>query len=172
MGYKIDRECSMRVLPDKLVRRVGEEVSKTDPVRANREIRKIGLNQPDLLGFVMEATENLSMEGGDLAIYLFYLVWEVFHRGGARFKRIPKSSIKFRFGRNQHLLEKLEMRDHLRNRLNIFPVLSQPYLIKYIGGLIMQGEEDSRAISEDEKGFVFVLIKSLIEALDHAARKA
>ena len=45
-------------------------------------------------------------------------------------------------------------------------VSRQPYVMKYVVDALMEEQEDSAALSEEDKGFLFLLLKTVVEVLD------
>lgn len=159
----------MKPIPEELIEKISEKISGILPHEANEEIQKVGELQPDLVAFIMDSTEGLNPEAQELAIYLFFVVYRIFEATGAKIRRVSDREIDEIFEKNETLFENGNTLDQLSDTLKIFPVLVQPYLIKYLSESLPEEEEETAVVSEEEKGVIFLNLKTVIEVLDQAA---
>jgi len=86
----------MELIPEGLVEETWQEFADFSPVRAQKETIKVSKNQPNLLTFMIEFTQDLDLEVRELAIYMFYVVCRMFQKAQQRKlkeSRLRKSSI-------------------------------------------------------------------------------
>ncbi len=161
----------MKPIPEELVEKISKKISSIKPLEANEEIQKVGQLQPDLVAFVMDSTEGLNPEAQELAIYLFFVVYRIFQASGAKIRKVSYGEIDEFFEQNETLFEDAEsadpLADSLSDPLKIFPVLIQPYLMRYLSEALP--EEEASGVNEEEKGVIFLVLKTVIEVLDQAA---
>jgi hypothetical protein len=159
----------MKPISEELVEKISKKISSIKPLEVNEEIQKVGQLQPDLVAFVMDSTEGLNPEAQELAIYLFFVVYRIFQASGAKIRKVSYAEIDTIFEKNETLFENEESPDPLSDPLKIFPVLIQPYLIRYLSEALPEEEGPTTAVNEEEKGAIFLILKTVIEVLDKAA---
>lgn len=157
----------MKPIPEELVEKFSKKISSIKPIEANEAIQKVGQLQPDLVAFVMDSTEGLNPEAQELAIYLFFVVYRIFQASGEKIRKVSYGEIDEFFEQNETLFEDAESADPLSDPLKIFPVLIQPYLMRYLSEALP--EEEASGVNEEEKGVIFLVLKTVIEVLDQAA---
>ena len=97
----------MELIPEEIVEKTWQEVAAFSPIRANKEMVKIGNNQPELLAFVTELTEEMGQEVKELGIYMFFVVYRMFQKAQWKIKRISSEEIIKCHEHNETLLERL-----------------------------------------------------------------
>ena len=70
----------MEPISQELVERTWEEFAAFPLEQAQNETAIISKNQPNLLAFMMEFTQELSQEVKELAIYMFYVLYRMFQK--------------------------------------------------------------------------------------------
>ena len=98
----------MEPIPEEIVERTWQEVAGFSPVRANREMMEIGTNQPELLAFVTELTDEMDKEVRELGIYMFFVVYRIFQKAHGKIKGISCEEIIECYEHNDGLMERLE----------------------------------------------------------------
>ena len=157
----------MEPISEELVEKTWQEVAGLSPVRAKKEMLRVGQCQPDLLAFLMESTEELDPEARELAIYMFFVVYRMFQAARKKIKKIPSKEIIKCHEENESLMESLEgSHERFLDRAARVQVSRQPYVMKYVVDALMEEDEDSAALSEEDKGFLFLLLKTVVEVLD------
>jgi len=58
----------MELIPEEILEKTWQEAAGFSPIRAKQEMMKIGNNQPELLAFVKELTEEMGQEVKELGI--------------------------------------------------------------------------------------------------------
>lgn len=158
----------MELISEKVVEKTWKEAANISPQHANKEILKVGQSQPELLAFLMESTDDLSSEAQELTIYLFFVIYRMFHTSGTRIRRVTSREITECHDKNQNLLKDLESQDAFFDKVTTFQVLSQPYVMKYVSEALLEEEEDFSGLSEEENRLLFLLMKTVVDALDKA----
>ena len=156
----------MELISEKLVQKAWQEGGGLNPDQANTEMLKLSESQPDLLAFMVELTEELDPEARELGIYLFFVVYRMFQDSRRKIKKIPSKEIIKCYEDNENLLESLEgANERFLERSARGQVFRQPNVMKYVVDAIMD-EEDSVALTEYDKGLLFLLLKTVVEVLD------
>jgi hypothetical protein len=160
----------MEPLPEDLAEQTAEEVALFSPAHGKKEMRKLGKNQPDLLSFMMEFSQDLDQEVKELAFYMFFVVYRMFEKGyGKRIARVTADEIIKCYEDNENLIESLEVaHDRFFERIAAVQVSSQPFVIKYVVDTLFDApeEEDRVKLTEEDAGVLFLLLKTVIDALN------
>ena len=159
----------MKPIPEALVEKTWQEFAGFSPDRAKKEMMKVGNSQPDLLAFVMKSSEEMGQEVRELAIYIFVVVYRMFQKSGAKIKKISPEEINECYEHNENLMEKLEGADEkFLDRIANVQASRQPYVVRYVADALMEEDEgeDALVLTDLQKGFLFLLLKSVIDVLD------
>jgi hypothetical protein len=165
----------MELIPEEIVEKTWQEVAGFSPIRANKEMVKIGSNQPDLLAFMTELTKEMDQEVKELGIYIFFVVYRMFQKIQGKIKRIPSEEIIECHEHNENLMGRLEgAHEKFLDRAASIQMSKQPYVMKYVVDALMEEEEGEDAIelTDEDKGFLFLLLKTVIDVLDQKGVKS
>ena len=159
----------MKPIPEGIVEKTWQEVAGFTPDRAKKEMMKIGNSQPELLAFVMESSQEMGQEVRELAIYMFLVVYRMFQEAHWKIKKISSEEIIECYEHNESLMERLEgANEKFLDRIASIQTSRQPYVVKYVVDALMEGDEgeDTVELTEGQKGFLFLLLKTVIDVLD------
>jgi len=161
----------MEPIPNELVEETWQEVARFDPDLANKEMMKAGNSQPELLSFMVEFTQDLDQEVKELAIYMFFVVYRMFHKSSKKkIRKIPAEDIIECYEDNEDLMQSLEgAHEKFFERIARVQLARQPYVMKYVVDTLIEApeDEDPVALAEDDVGLLFLLLKTVVEALDN-----
>ena len=132
---------------------------------------KVGNTQPDLLAFVMESSKEMGQEVRELAIYMFVVVYRMFQESRGKIKKISSEEIVECYQNNEGLMERLEGTDErFLDRISALQTSAQPYIVKYVADALMEEDEgkDAVTLTNEQKGFLFLLLKTVIDVLDRS----
>jgi len=159
----------MEPVPEEIVEKTWQEVAGFSPDRAKKEMMKIGTRQQELLTFVMESAKEMGQEVRELAIYMFLVVYRMFQEAHGKIKKVSSEEIIEYYEHNEGLMERLEgAREKFLDRVASVQTSRQPYVVKYVVDALMEDDEreDAGALTEEQKGFLFLLLKTVIDVLD------
>ena len=159
----------MEPVPEEIVEKTWQEVAGFSPDRAKKEMMKIGNRQQELLTFVMESAKEMGQEVRELAIYMFLVVYRMFQEAHGKIKKVSSEEIIEYYEHNEGLMERLEgAREKFLDRVASVQTSRQPYVVKYVVDALMEDDEreDAGALTEEQKGFLFLLLKTVIDVLD------
>jgi hypothetical protein len=135
---------------------------------------KVSKNQPNLLAFMMEFTQELDEEVRELAIYIFSVIWRIFQKSSKRkIKRISAEEIINYYEKNEHLIENLEgAHEKFFERVAGVQLSGQPYVMKYVVEALIEAPEgeDPVELTEEDIGYLFLLLKTVVDLLDKTVR--
>ena len=164
----------MEPISQELVDETWQEFAGFSPVRARKETIKVNKNQPNLLAFMMEFTQDLDQEVQELAIYMFYVVCRMFQKSSKKsLKRISPEEIINCYEKTERFIESLEgAHERFFERIAEVQLSEQPYVMKYVVETLMEApeEEESITLTEDDIGYLFLLFKTVVDLLDEKLR--
>lgn len=164
----------MEPISEDLVEKTWKEFADLSPERAEKETAKISKNQPNLLAFMMEFTQELSQEVKELAIYLFYVLYRMFEKSSKnKINKISAEEIINCYEQNERLIKSLEgVHEKFLERIAGIQLSGQPYVMKYVVESLMEAPEDEDLVSltEEDIGYLFLLLKTVVDLLDRMAR--
>jgi hypothetical protein len=165
----------MEPIPEAIVEKTWQEVSGFSPDRAKKEMMKIGNSQPELLAFVTESSKEMGQEVRELAIYMFIVVYRMFQKAHGKIKKISSDEIIECYEHNEGLMERLEgAHEKFLDRIASVQTFRQPHVVKYVVDALMEEDEgeDAVPLTEEQKGFLFLLLKTVIDVLDQKGMKS
>ena len=160
----------MELISEELAEKTWQEVAGFDPEEANKEMMRISKSQPYLMAFMIEFSQDLDEDVKGLAIYMFAVVYRMFKKSARkRLKRISVEQIIECYDSNEKLMENLDgAHERFFDRIARVQLSRQPYVMKYVVDTLMETPEDEEPvpITEDDVGYLFLLLKSVVDALD------
>jgi hypothetical protein len=136
---------------------------------------KIGNSQPELLAFVTELTKEMDQEVKELGIYMFLVVYRMFQKAHGKIKKISSEEIIECYEHNEGLMERLEgAHETFLDRIASVQTSRQPYVVNYVVEALMEEDEgeDAVELTDEQKGFVYLLLKTVIDVLDQKGMKS
>jgi hypothetical protein len=159
-----------------LWKKTWQEVAGFSPDRAKKEMMKIGNTQPDLLAFVTESSKEMGQEVRELAIYMFLVVYRMFQGAHGKIIKISSEEIIECYEHNEGLLERLEgAHEKFLDRVASVQTSRQPYVVNYVVDALMEEDDEGEnavVLTEEQKGFLFLLLKTVIDVLDQKGKKS
>jgi len=159
----------LKPISEEIVERTWQEVAGFTPHKANKEMLKIGNTQAELLAFVVESSKEMGREVSELAIYMFVVIYRMFQQSQGKIRKISSEEIIKCYERNESVMERLiGAHDKFLDRIANIQVSRQPYVIKYVADTLMEEDEgeDALELTEEQKGFLYLLFKTVIDVLD------
>ncbi len=160
----------MEPIPEELVEETWQEIDDFTLDRAHKEMTRTSKNQPDLMAFIMELTQELDQEIRELATYMTFVVHRMFQKGSRKkIKKIPAEEIIDCYEANEDFMESLEgVHEKFLDRIARVQLSGQPYVMRYVVETLMEApeEEDPVALSDEDIVFLFLLLKTVVDVLD------
>ena len=165
----------MEPIDERLVEQTWQEVAEYSPEHAAGEMKRISVEQPELLAFMVEFTQDLAPQSIDMGIYLFFVVYRIFEKGSLeKIGPVSADEIIACYETNADLMESLESA-HYRflERAAEVQLASQPYVIKYVIDAFFEVPEDEELdpLSDEDIGYLFLLLKTVIDVLNKKTNK-
>jgi len=161
----------MDILSEQFVEKTWQQVADFTPARAKKEMLAMGKYQPELLAFLTAFMDDLQQEVRELAIYIAFVVYRMFLDARGKIPKISSEEIMSKYDENMRFMESLAgVHDKLINKIASVTVSKQPYVMKYVLETLMDdAEEEGIDLTEEDIGFLFILLKTEIEVLDSRA---
>ena len=160
----------MEPIPEELVEETWQEFAGFSRVGIQKETVKVNKNQPNLVAFMMEFTQDLDQEVRELALYMSYVICRMFQKSSKKgLKRISPEEIISYYEKTERLIESLEGTDEkFLERIAEVQLSGQPYVMKYVVETLMEApeEEEPIALTEEDIGYLFLLFKTLVDVID------
>src|SRR4030067_3481921 len=159
----------MEPISEKIVEKTWQEVARYSPIQASKEMQEMGKNQPELLAFLMALTEDLDLEVKERVIYIAFVVYRIFVGSRNKVKKVTSKEIIDCYEYNQDLMETLEgAHEKFIDRIARVQLSKQPYVMKYVVDALMEETEEGDGIelTDEDKGFIFLLLKTVVDLLD------
>jgi hypothetical protein len=160
----------VNVISEDVVNKTLKEVEGFSEYRAMEEMKRLARIQPDLLLFMMEFTQDLDEEVREWAIYIFFIVWRIFENGtNKKIKRIPLKKVIRSFEYMEKFLQRLEgTHERILERIAQIHISVQPYVMKYVLETLMETQEESLVLTDDDRGYIFILLSTIINVLNQS----
>jgi hypothetical protein len=161
----------MDPISEEFVEKIWQEIAGFPPERATKEMHAMGKSQPDLLAFLLAYTDDLQQEVKELGIYIAFVVYKMFHDSAGKIPKISSKEIMARYDENALFLEGLEgTHEKIFDRIAKVTGSKQPFVMKYVLEALMEdAEEEGIDLTEEDIGFLFIILKTEMEVLDNKA---
>jgi hypothetical protein len=160
----------MEPIPEELVEETWQEAAGFSRDQMNKRMKKLSKSQPYLLAFMIEFSQDLDQEVKELAMYMFFVVFLMFQKSSRKkFRRISPEKIIECHEKNENLIQSLEgVHEKFFERIAKVQLSGQPYVLQYVTEALMEVpyEKDPILLTEEDVGFVFMLLKTVIDVLD------
>ena len=160
----------MEPIDEDVVEEIWQGVAEFTPSQIKREMQKLGKEQPALLSFILEFTDEVDQEVKGLALYMFFTVYRMFQKGfGKKIKSISPDEIINCYESNEKLMQRLEgAHDKFYDRIAKTQVSEQPFIMKHILETLFEqsDDEDPVDLTDDDIGYLYLLLKTEIDILN------
>ncbi len=130
-----------------------------------------GKFQPELVGFVLGFTHELSPEAMGIALYAMLVIFEMFQRGVPRIKKVKEQTILRLWHENRHATSELVAAEFDNDLMQVFIADSvEPAALQYVVDALVDVQEESGDLPPVEVAHVLAVHKTVIDALHNAAR--
>jgi len=160
-----------------IVEAAWRDTARLSDARGRSEMERLGREQPDLLAYVLGATEDLSPPVHALGAYIFMVIWQAFRRSTVRrLPRVKAAAIEAALEKNEAGFAKLEHADakFLERAADIRASL-QPHVFRYMVETIVEAPDDTEdpvALTAHESGTLFLVLTTAIDVFHEARERA
>jgi hypothetical protein len=162
------------VVPCAVVDQVAEELRglsrERDVVRrANRFIRA----QPALAAYTLASIEEMPVAAGESIFWHCFAVWTIFQRAfGDAIPELQPEQVTAAENEVTRELERVAPMHNrlLERRLLSGPLSGQPFVMRYLVQALFEEFEEGDEADQIRQGEAFLVLLSVLQALDHAVR--
>ena len=157
--------------PD-LVESTWRDVASLEPAAARRLMERAAVRQPALLAYVMGSAAHSRSAVQEMAVYLYYVIQQMFERGTSKpLEASSVSQVERLAKRNESHLEKLApANERFLERAAEVQAAAQPFVVRYLAEALL--EDTDSDLTDEETGLVFLTLKTVIDLLDEAGPAA
>ncbi len=158
----------MKMIPEDLVVETYEEVAQFTIEQAHSEMIGMGKAQPDLVAFMVEFTRDVEVQVAEVAMYCLFTVYRMFKKSMKKpLRQVLHKTIVDCYEANETLINKLEnTHERFIERIASVQLFDQPYVMKYIVEALFEDDQEDEALSEEDTGYLFLLLKTAADALN------
>jgi hypothetical protein len=157
------------MIEERIVEETWQEVAQWSEEAATAEMMALAQRQPHLLAFVTSQADQMSEDGAELAVYLFFNIMRMFEKGAKKLKMVTAPTVLKRFDANEQLMEGLpEAHPRFFEQVAKASLDRQPYVMRYLVEALTEepDEDDPVEIDEEDSGILFLLLKTVVDVLD------
>ncbi len=161
----------MTTVSDEVIDKSTDELHNLEDEELRNMVYKMSEEQPNLLSFLLSMGEDeLTNEEQEVLLFLGVNVWNAFKKVKP-LPQIPDEEIEKADKKNEDLLKYLEKEGEeglTENAESMIDGHNQAPLLHYVINAIMEEdmEEEEPLVSEENKGLIFLTMKSYIESID------
>ena len=158
----------MKIVPYEFIKSIQNEVDDMHVADSQNLMQKIYLEQPNLTEYIVAVNRELDDELNKYVLYTFNTIYYAVERFYQKeFPVISDKTIIKCHEENEALLESLQTSlDIFITRLAEENYKEQPGIYKFITKTIFEDLREISDITEDEKGWIFLVLKSIVDALN------
>lgn len=149
-----------------------QRIGRLAPSEVVKLQRRSGKFQPELVGFVLGFTHDLSPEAMGIALYAMLVIFDMFQRAAPPgFAKVKERAILQLWEENRGLSDTLLASDFDAELMNEFATGScEPAAVRYVIDALVDVQEESGDLPPEEIARVLAVHKTVIDALHAAAR--
>jgi hypothetical protein len=145
------------------------EVSDYSEQQMASEFERFFKAQPEICDFVAELTSDSGHKVQELSLFLSYMIFKSVERSRATpLQPITHGAIESAFHESERWIGQLNEgreNDVPASILSSFDTDNEPHLLQYVITEINQPPEDDSPLTDEEKGEVFFVLKTVISTL-------
>jgi hypothetical protein len=129
-------------------------------------------DQPEVLAFLLAGTGQLAGETRGVGVFLAEVIFDAFRLAGRNTRSVEPVRFVHALRDNRDMAMRVgQAHDRIAERyLRNSRTLRQPALIRYVTGVLLEPDPTCpHTMPRDELGPLFIVLKSVIDVLDHDA---
>jgi hypothetical protein len=158
----------MEIIPYDFIESIQKQVDEMTTEDSQNKMKEVYLNQPNLSEYIVAMNQDLDDEINKFTLYLFSIIYLAIKSFYQKDLEVISDEIIIKAHENNiELLESLEISHELFvNQTAETNLKNQPGIYKFITESIFEELNEIIDISEDEEGWIFLILKSTIDALN------
>ena len=160
----------MEPISVEVVDKVWKRVASISPRRAPKLIQHMTEEQPVVLAYLLAVDDDiLNDDERQLLLYLGVVVWQIMSQGARPLPKVTEEILDAAETRNVKMAEYLQGETEegfLEATKTAIGNYSQPEVLKYVVEAIMEEPEEGCVIRDDNRGIMFLDLKTVIDCFD------
>ncbi len=166
----------MSAVPAEVMEATWRQVAAFSDGRGRSETARAQREQPDLLAYVLGATEHLSPPVHALGFYIFLVIWQAFKKAaGGKIARVTAGAVERRQEQVEEAVSLLQGADaRFLERAAALRISAEPAVFKYMVEALMEAPDDPDdpvKMTKEECGTLFLVLQVAIDVLHDAAER-
>lgn len=162
----------MPTIPEEVVESTWHKVASLDPADGAKPMQDAAHRQLALLAYVMASTDHWRPEVSELAIYLYYVVLQMFEVGApGKLGQVSNPALNQQVERNESLMDRLQpAHERFLERAAEVESVKQPFVLRSVSEALLEDEHPdiTPPLTDDETGRLYLTLKVVVDALDEA----
>ena len=133
------------------------------------EFERFFKSQPELCDFIVELTQDSEQRIQELSLFLSYMVFKAVENGQQNaLPVVTHESIESAMHQSETWIEKINEAEGSETKSSLLSSLAddgEPYLLQYVLSEINQPLDEGAPLTDEEKGEVFFVLKTVIATL-------
>ncbi len=151
------------------VEKACSEVGEYSEERMGDEFNRFFRAQPAICDFVVELTHESGQKVQELSLFLAYMVFKAIETdSSAELTKVTPEVIETGYRETESWMERIGQADGTELHSAIAESLqrdTEPHLLQYLISELNEPMDDGAELDDEEKGEVFFVVKTVIEAL-------
>ncbi|RPH92173.1 MAG: hypothetical protein EHM72_17775 [Calditrichaeota bacterium] len=160
----------MKTITQHTVTEVWQQHAELDFFQIEKQIAAFSKEQPLLVSYLTTSNEEFyNFEEKQLLLYLGVAVWQMFKRSGTAIKKCTSALLLEKQQKNLEMMEYLEgeiQGDFAGTVRSILDNDNQRFIFRHVFHALFEEELNPKYIRAQNKGLLFVDLKTLIDCLD------
>jgi hypothetical protein len=149
-----------------VVERTWQRIAALSPKDAPKLIQRMTKEQPVILAYLMAVDSDIfNDEERQILLYLGVVVWQIMLQGGRPIPKVTEKVLDEAEAKNLKMVEYLRSETEEATR-KIIGSYGQPDVLRYVVDAIMEDTEGSNPVREENKGIMFLDLKTVIDCFD------
>lgn len=159
------------MITGEFVERACSEVGEYSEERMAQEFERFFKEQPAICDFVAELTNDSVQKIQELSLFLSYLVMkavEIAAPGGAGLESVTPGAIEAAYRDSESWIDRISRAQGTELQAAVTSSVqadTEPHLLQYVIAELNQPLEDGGRLTDEEKGEIFFLLKTVISSL-------
>lgn len=160
------------IVTPELAEQAWQRIGRLDHLAVVKLQQRSGKFQPELVGFVLAFTRDLSPEGMGIALYAMLVIFEMFQRAAPTgFTKINERAILRLWQESRHIGDALLASEFDAALMHDFVNGSaEPVAVRYVVEALVDAQEESGDLPPEDVAQVLAIHRTVIDALHGAAR--
>jgi hypothetical protein len=157
-------------IPAEVVERTWQSVAALSPREGQKLIERMTKEQPVILAYLMAVDSDIfNDDERQTLLYLGVVVWQIMLQGIRPLPKVTEKTLDKAEAKNLKMAEYLQSETEAgfeEATRKIIGSYGQPEVLRYVVEAIMEDTEESSPIREENKGIMFLDLKTVIDCFD------